>query len=71
MKHTRRQRTISVGDHKITVVTTAKTWVRNFVGFRAVVRDNRGNELKIDHLDVLERNVAEDIAFARFVERFC
>jgi len=57
-----------VDGHVIMVRVRRKTHMHGHNGYRAWVKDNRGEEMKIDHINVLWPDEAIERAYVRFVK---
>ena len=67
----RKQRTIQVNDERITIVSTTKTNVGNPNGFMVRIKSSKDPKwLKPfeQYCNYLERNKAEDFAYAKWVQ---
>ncbi len=69
MAQARKQKTINVNGHIIKMVVNRKSR-GGHGGYSATVTDNRGNEMKVRHINVIQAQEAQDYAFVKFVKQY-
>ncbi len=65
------QQTFNVDGHKITVVIKTRTSLGNLAGYAATVTDNKGSRMDIPMINKLYPQEAQEIAYTRFVQKYC